>query len=889
MTERDYVPNEGPPPTDAGALNVFISYSRDDLGFADQLVAALESCGFNPTIDRQAITGGEEWKKRLGNLIHDSDTVVFVLSPSSAKANMCAWEVEEAARFSKRILPVICRPIDGVAVPPRLQDLNYIFFYEEPKSPGSGFGAGLAALATALKTDIEWIREHTRVLARATEWNTGGRTENRLLSGADILAAKQWASRRPRNAPELTALQLDFIKASEVAEEARQDAARKQIEERERLLREAEAAQKAQAEALAQAQVEQKAKAEALGKVAAEQKQKERAQRRAKWLVGTVAVLAIGFFGAAIWQSRETEGREAAVMTSLADKAIHEQFSDRALRIALQASPKPGSAPWSLGWGATPMRLLEATLAGAAMTSRHLAVLRGHEDRVSSAAFSPDGARIATASYDNTARLWDAASGKQLAVLLGHEDHVFSAVFSPDGGRIATASKDKTARLWDAASRKELAVLRGHERPVYSAVFSPDGGRIATASLDNTARLWDAATGKQLAVLLGHEDHVFSAVFSPNGGRIATASLDNTARLWDAASGKQLAVLRGHEDSVWSAVFSPDGGRIATASGDKTARLWDAASGKQLAVLRGHEGPVHSAVFSPDGERIATASDDKTARLWDAASGKQLAVLRGHESEVRSAVFSPDGKRIATASEDKTARLWDATSAVLRGHEYLVHSAVFSPDGGRIATASADKTARLWDAASGKQFAVLRGHEATVFRAAFSPDGKRIATASEDNTARLWDAASGKEIAALRGHEGPVESVVFSPDGTRIVTASSDNTARLWDAASGREIAVLRGHEGEVYSATFSPDGSRIATASEDGTARLWGVHWAMQYRGDKLREAVCKEKLRGVEAFTPQDASDPILYGLENTPPCDRVGPLSAKYWRDLAASIFH
>jgi TIR domain len=260
VIEQDGISDDQPPPADAGALNVFISYSRDDLGFADQLVAALESCGFDPTIDRHGISAGEDWKKRLGSLIHDSDTVVFVLSPASIISDICAWEVEEAARLSKRILPVICRSIEGVAVPPRLQDLNYIFFYAEPKSPGSGFGAGVAALATALKTDLAWIREHTRQLTRATEWDAGGRTENRLLSGADILAAKQWAASRPKNAPELTALQLDFIKASEEAEAARHDAARKQIEERERLLKEAEAAQQSRAEALAQAEVEQKAR-----------------------------------------------------------------------------------------------------------------------------------------------------------------------------------------------------------------------------------------------------------------------------------------------------------------------------------------------------------------------------------------------------------------------------------------------------------------------------------------------------------------------------------------------------------------------------------------------------------------------------------------------------
>ena len=80
-----------------------------------------------------------------------------------------------------------------------------------------------------------------------------------------------------------------------------------------------------------------------------------------------------------------------------------------------------------------------------------------------------------------------------------------SAVFSPDGARIVTASDDDTARLWEAATGQELAVLRGHEGEVLSAVFSPDGARIVTASDDDTARLWEAATGQEIAVLRGHE------------------------------------------------------------------------------------------------------------------------------------------------------------------------------------------------------------------------------------------------------------------------------------------------------------------------------------------------------------------------------------------------
>ena len=207
---------------EVGKLGVFISYSRDDLEFADQLDAGLKLCGFTTTIDRHGISGGEDWKRRLGSLIRDADTVVFVLSLSSAQSPVCKWEVEEAQRLGKRIIPVPCRPLDGAKPPHQLAELNYIFFYSEPQSPGSGFGTGLTRLVAALNTDLDWLREHTRLLQRATEWETGSRPANRLLSGGDIAAAKDWAARRPKGAPAPTTLHLDFIKASEAWEAARQ-------------------------------------------------------------------------------------------------------------------------------------------------------------------------------------------------------------------------------------------------------------------------------------------------------------------------------------------------------------------------------------------------------------------------------------------------------------------------------------------------------------------------------------------------------------------------------------------------------------------------------------------------------------------------------------------
>ena len=180
---------------------MFISYSRDDLEFADQLSAALNLHNFDISIDRLGISGGEDWKQRLSSLIRSADTVAFLLSPSSASSEICKWEVEEATKLGKRIIPVLCRALNGLVPPPQLANLNYIYFYAEPKTPGSGFGSGLVRLVAALKTDLNWLREHTRLLQRATEWDAGGRLNNRLLSGNDIGLARHWVARRPKDAP----------------------------------------------------------------------------------------------------------------------------------------------------------------------------------------------------------------------------------------------------------------------------------------------------------------------------------------------------------------------------------------------------------------------------------------------------------------------------------------------------------------------------------------------------------------------------------------------------------------------------------------------------------------------------------------------------------------
>ncbi len=499
----------------------------------------------------------------------------------------------------------------------------------------------------------------------------------------------------------------------------------------------------------------------------------------------------------------------------------------------------------------------------------------GHTGAVTSAAFSPDGRYVVTASLDNSARIWEVASGREVQRLTGHSDAVVSAAFSPDGRLVVTGSWDRTARIWEAATGREVRQLKGHRRAVTSARFSPDGGSIVTSSWDGTAALWSVVSGRLVRQFTGHRAAVEYAAFSPDGASVITASWDSTARIWEAATGREVRQLTGHQGYVVTAEFAPDGRSVVTAAYDNSARIWDAASGREQRRLG--IPAIRSSAFSPDGKSVVTATDSGVVQVWDAASGravrrftgsggrekpatpsadarfvKTAADLTGSSAGMASAVFSPDGGTVVTAGDDGMARVWDAATGHevqrLTGHAASLRYSAFSPDGRLVATISESGPIRVWEAVSGREVQRFAGHTGWVESAAFSPDGRQAVTAGWDSTARVWDVASGRELQRLRGHTDRVVSAAFSPDGRQVVTGSWDHTARVWDAATGREVRRLTGHTEAVLSAAFSPDGRSVLTAASDATARIWdlasgrevqrfngdsGVNWYAEYAPD--------------------------------------------------------
>ncbi|HJU53011.1 MAG TPA: hypothetical protein VJ715_00500, partial [Pyrinomonadaceae bacterium] len=247
---------------------------------------------------------------------------------------------------------------------------------------------------------------------------------------------------------------------------------------------------------------------------------------------------------------------------------------------------------------------------------------------------------------------------KLLLTLEGHEGLVYSVAFDSVGRILASASGDQTLKLWDVASGELLRTLEGHNDHVMSVALDPLGQTLASGSVDHTVRLWDVATGKLLHILERSKGFVKSVAFDPAGRILASGGGDRMVKLWDVSSGELLRTLEGHKRYVSGIAFDSVGRILASASGDQTLKLWDVSSGELLRTLEGHNDHVMSVAFDPAGRILASGSDDQTVKLWDVATGKLLRTLEGHTRRVNAVTFSMDGQLLASESSDGTLRLW---------------------------------------------------------------------------------------------------------------------------------------------------------------------------------------------------------------------------------------
>jgi WD40 repeat protein len=462
-------------------------------------------------------------------------------------------------------------------------------------------------------------------------------------------------------------------------------------------------------------------------------------------------------------------------------------------------------------------------------------------------AVSPDGTHVVIgqkywSDQPNTAAaaVWDIVRREEVAKLQ-HDGSLTSAAYSSDGRQIVTASADQTARVWDAATgnpiglplRIDRTAEQGDLGGIRSANFSRDGSQIIGCA-GTDIHLWQTPRTTPEFVLFNSPERAVKCAISNDGSLLVTIGSGNTAHVWDIFQRKRVGPSFRLEPDMVPIMISDDNQRVLVAQGQHSGRFWDIATGTfvghsiamnvRFAVNTLNYGdPI---VLSLDGRWLATKKP--TLQVWNCELGemawsqpvKAPRMFKGREipHSGRSLAFSPDGRKIVS-DEDHAARIYETATGKAIGatltHDSRIQKAVFDSTGSKIVTASYDHTAQIWDAATGNPLGPRLQHGAFVTYAAFSPDGCRIVTACYDKTIRVWDAGTSQLVCEPIRAEVATHYVSFSPDGLRILGSHNDGSFRVWDAATGTPLGtpikhVSRGEE----RATFSPDGTKIAILS---------------------------------------------------------------------------
>ena len=845
--------------------DVFVSYSRADRDDVVRLTEGLASRGKRAWVDLESIPPSAEWMAEIRSAIDAADGYLVAVSPDLAASQVCADELDHAKQAGKRIVPVLVRPTDPASVPEALASLNWI-----EATDGSLEGV-LDRVVSALDTDLEHVRAHSRLLIKAREWDTKGSDRSLLLRGADLGEAEGFLVQGQGKDPAPTTDQARYINAS------RQAAARRQ-----RSVIAAIAVALVISLGLAGFAVVQRG--EAID-------QREVAEQQRRLAIEQRDIARSGDLSSSSITELDKDPELSLLLAIEAARIRQTDRSEDALRRALQVSnvelvrKGDGTKPQDMAFGPGGEWVASADADSidvwdVATGETHLEIPTGEGAQAMipwGLAVDPEGRWIAAAGRGGT-RLWDATTGESVRTLPA-KGIVYQVEFSSSGDRLVTGGDDG-ARVWDPATGDVVLELGRESSGTYGADMSADGELIATGHGDGIVRVWDGKTGRLVHELRGHTDLGFFVGFSQHGDRLVSISFDNTARVWDASSAEQLTVLT-HETFVQDAAFVRDD-FVVTADSNGLVQIWSVASGESVAELRGHRNHVSFLAVNPQQDRIVTGSDDKTIRVWRLGSGvSSLDVDRPGYQTV--AAYGPDGTVFLTAGYSRRIELWNAGTGDLSrrldlGGDRSARLAAFSPDGSTIAVATGlgdpggdieGGALLLLDALTGELFweFELEGSEVPM-SVGFSPDGQQIATLWTDGTARVHNGLDGSEVSTyvaenpprvvsgdlavfspddqmlavadqtevalwdpsnsrvLRSfdHDAPVRAIAFSPDGSSLAVGSSDATIRMWDVETGALEMTLKGHSGRIESVAFSPNGSFIVSSADDGTARVWNA-----------------------------------------------------------------
>lgn len=844
-------------------LDAFICYSRADSRFANQLFEGLSATGRNVWMDLKSIPTSALWQREIFSGIEAADNFIFIISPDSLRADsFCRKEFEHAHANSKRIIPLNHRPVDDSAVIPALAD-----YQRKDFPPDSNFDANFEQFLADLDQDPSHVREHTRLLTLAKEWQRSNEAEatrdrSLLLRGNDLTRAEQLIRNAGDKRPQFSQLQTQYVltsrdlatrgrnktltavslalaltialaiglffmsRAASSARDAENVARLAAEQERTEATKQRDLAEERRKDADTQRGIAQDKEKKAIAAAAAEREARNEAEERR---IEAERQQKIAFAGQISAQS-EVIRNQATIPTKI--RTYQFANTDSTWPTVLQRSALlsvEGAKRYRAENKHYSLESAQALFTGLTHLSRSIRSV-AHEKEVEEVRFSNNGSVMMAIDEDDHLRLWSVDNMSLVAQFDLPDDRDDSQI-SPDANFLVTSDDGKLSvlKLKGNLNQQEPLWSRNDAGEVSSLGFSDDEKILFTTNAQGVT-LWSVTDGSKLHHL-AQPGPIRLAVFSPSRNQLVTVGDDELAHIWNVSTGKELFTIKG--ESIYAIAYSPDETLIAVGDNNE-ASIWKASNGEKVKPFTGiptAAGELEAIIyirFSQDSKRLVLMGDEDTTQLWDIATGELQWVVGSSYASVRSGdmiiIEQPDGFEV-----------WDPTTAkemarVLSAGDS--EGVAYEPQRKLFAVAKENQVL-LYDTAGAAEEASIT-HTLAHFKTAM---GNKYLIVIGDKVAPVWEVESARELLQLK-HDGRIHAIAFSADEKFIATAGADQTLRIWEMPSGRQLQRITGipetfmkefSDGEdellfIDKLVFSSSGKFLVLIGHDESARVWEV-----------------------------------------------------------------